>query len=50
MEQLKKLEKDALISEDELKRYEDDTQKVTDKYIAKVDEVIKEKEDQIMEF
>lgn len=50
MDQLKKLEKDALISEDELKRYEDDTQKVTDKYIAKVDEVIKEKEDQIMEF
>lgn len=50
MDQLKKYQKEGLMSEDELKRYEDDTQKVTDSYIAKVDEVIKEKEKAIMSF
>lgn len=49
MDQLKKYEKEGLMSEDELKRYSDDVQKSTDKYIVKVDEVIKEKEKQIME-
>ena len=38
------------ITEDELKRKQDDVQKLTDKYIAKVEEAIKEKEKQIMEF
>ncbi len=50
MDQLKKYQKEGLMSEDELKRYEDDTQKVTDSYIVKVDEVIKEKEKAIMSF
>ena len=50
IDQLRKFEKEGLITEDELKRYEEQTQKATDKYIAKVDEVIKEKEAQIMEF
>lgn len=50
IDQLKKYEKESLITEDELKRFEEQTQKTTDKYIAKVDEVIKEKEKQIMEF
>ncbi len=48
-DQLKKLEKDGLISEDDLKGYNDDVQKVTDKYISKIDEEIKVKEKQIME-
>ena len=48
-EALKKLEKDHVISEDELKDNNDEVQKTTDKYIAKVDELIKEKEKQIME-
>lgn len=48
--QIEKLEKDGLITEDELKRKQDDVQKLTDKYIAKVEEAIKEKEKQIMEF
>ena len=46
---LKKLEKDHKISEDELKEYSDETQKTTDKYTALVDDLIKEKEKQIME-
>jgi len=45
---LKKLEKDGLLSEDELKRETENTQKLTDKYIALIDELTKEKEDAIM--
>ena len=41
MEQLKKLEKDGLITEDELKRYNDQVQKLTDKYIANIDTLAK---------
>ena len=48
--QLEKLQKEGLITEDELKRKQEEVQKLTDKYIAKVDEAIKEKEKQIMEF
>ncbi len=49
IEQLKKLEKDGLITEDELKRRSDEVQKMTDKYVAKVDDLMKEKEAQLME-
>lgn len=45
---LKKLEKDSLISEDELKRYSDKVQKLTDEYVAKVDQETKVKEQDIM--
>ena len=48
MDQLKKLQKDSAISEHELKRYSDDVQKVTDKYIETIDKVSKEKEQDIM--
>ena len=48
MEALKKLEKDSLISEDELKRSNDKVQKVTDEYVAKVDQLTKAKENDIM--
>ena len=47
-EALKKLEKDSLISEDELKRSNDKVQKVTDEYVAKVDQLTKAKENDIM--
>ncbi len=50
LEQIKKLEKDSLISEDELKRHSDEVQKLTDKYIAKIDTLAKEKEQAIMAF
>ena len=48
MDQLKKLEKDSLISEDELKRRSDELQKVTDKYIENIDKAAAEKEKDIM--
>ena len=48
MDQLKKLEKDSLISEDELKRRSDELQKVTDKYIETIDKTASEKEKDIM--
>ena len=50
LEQIKKLEKDSLISEDELKRYSDEVQKLTDKFIANIDTLAKEKEQAIMAF
>ena len=48
-DQLKKLEKDKAISEDELKKATDDVQKLTDKYVAKVDEKGAAKEKEIMD-
>ena len=48
MEALKKLEKDSLISEDELKRHSDKVQKLTDEYVAKIDQECKVKEQDIM--
>jgi ribosome recycling factor len=46
---LKKLEKEKQITEDELKESEKETQKLTDEHIAKIDEIIKHKEKEIME-
>ncbi|MFD1018215.1 ribosome recycling factor [Thalassobacillus hwangdonensis] len=46
---LKKQEKDGEITEDELRSGQDDVQKVTDKYVAKVDELAKNKEAEILE-
>ncbi len=48
-EEIKKSGKDAAISEDEIKRSQEDIQKLTDQYIHKVDEVLKKKEQEIME-
>lgn len=45
---LKKLEKNGEISEDELRGYNDDVQKLTDNFIAKIDELTKEKEEEIL--
>ncbi len=47
-DELKKLEKDS-ISEDESRRYQDEVQKLTDKFIAEVDKVLAAKEKEIME-
>lgn len=49
IDQLKKLEKDSVISEDDLKVYSDDVQKHTDKHIDAIDAVAKEKEASILE-
>jgi ribosome recycling factor len=48
-EELKKLEKEKHLSEDEVRRLQEETQKITDSYIAKVDEILGHKEKEIME-
>ena len=47
-DELKKLEKNGEITEDDLRGYGDDIQKLTDEFIVKVDEVAKEKEQEIL--
>jgi len=44
----KKMEKDKQLTEDDLRYYEDEVQKLTDKYIEKIDEIFHEKEKDIM--
>ena len=48
-EELKKLQKDAKLTEDELRKSEQETQKLTDQFGQKIDDVIKKKEQEIME-
>ena len=48
-ENIKKLLKDKLISEDDDRRAHDEVQKMTDGYIVKVDQVAKAKEKEILE-
>jgi ribosome recycling factor len=49
-DKLKALGKDKKASEDEERRGHDQIQKTTDKYIAKVDELLKKKEQEILAF
>ncbi|HLS66516.1 MAG TPA: ribosome recycling factor [Pseudogracilibacillus sp.] len=46
---LRKLEKDNAITEDELRANQDNVQKETDDFIAQIDELAKNKENEIME-
>nr|WP_046175027.1 ribosome recycling factor [Domibacillus indicus] len=46
---LKKSEKNGDLTEDDLRGYTEDVQKQTDAYIRKVDEIAKEKEQEILE-
>jgi len=46
---MEEFEKEKLISEDDLKRGEEDLQKVTDRFVEEVDKVGKHKEQEIME-
>jgi ribosome recycling factor len=46
---LKKLEKNSGITEDELRGYSDDIQKLTDDHISKIDQITKDKEKEILE-
>jgi ribosome recycling factor len=46
---LKKAEKDGVISQDELKRMADEVQKLTDEAIKRIDETLKTKEHEIMQ-
>lgn len=48
-DQLKKLEKNGDLTEDDLRDYQDQVQKETDKRIAEMDKIAKNKEEEIME-
>jgi ribosome recycling factor len=48
-EHIKKLLKDKLISEDEDRRAHDEIQKLTDGYIARLDQAVKTKEKEVLE-
>jgi ribosome recycling factor len=45
---LKKLEKESLITEDDIEVYQDEVQKLTDKFIEKIDAAANEKERDVM--
>lgn len=47
--EIREYEKEKLISEDDLKRGEEDLQKLTDSYIEKIDQAVKKKEKDVME-
>lgn len=48
-EQLKALQKDGKISEDELKRNQDEVQKLTDRFVKEIDGILSAKEQEIMQ-
>ena len=48
-EELKKLEKEEHISEDQIKKEHDEVQKITDSFIKKIEELLEHKEKEIME-
>ena len=49
IDKAKKMEKEKEISEDDLSRSKDEIQKITDKYVKMVDELLAEKEKEMME-
>jgi ribosome recycling factor len=49
IDELKKIEKEKHLSEDDVKRSQDEIQKITDSFINKVDEILGYKEKEIME-
>jgi ribosome recycling factor len=49
-EMLKELKKESEISEDEMYKYQDKVQKITDEFIEKIEEIRKEKENEILQF
>lgn len=49
IEEIRKLEKEKHISEDVVKKLQDEIQKITDSFITKIDEVLALKEKEIME-
>jgi ribosome recycling factor len=47
-DKVKKLEKDKEITEDESKRAHDEVQKITDSFVKNVDDILKDKEAEIL--
>jgi ribosome recycling factor len=48
-EELKHLQKESKLTEDELRKSEAEVQKLTDQYVQKVDQILKKKEEEILE-
>lgn len=48
IDQIKQAEKNKEITEDDRKKYENDSQKLTDSYIKKIEELVKQKEEDLM--
>ena len=48
IDQIKQAEKNKEITEDDRKKYENDSQKLTDLYIRKIEELVKQKEEDLM--
>lgn len=48
-EELKRLHKETKLSEDDLRKAEAEVQKITDQYVQKVDQLLKKKEEEILE-
>jgi ribosome recycling factor len=49
MNELKDMLKEKLVSQDDDRRAQDDVQKLTDKYVAEIDQVLAEKEKELMQ-
>jgi ribosome recycling factor len=49
LQDLKDFEKEKMISEDDMFRGKDEVQELTDKFVAKIDEIGKRKEEEVME-
>ena len=47
-DEIKKIEKEKTLSEDEIKKGYDEVQKITDNYITKVDQIVKDKEAELL--
>ena len=48
VDEIKKMEKEKVITEDDRKKYEVDVQKLTDSYVGKIEELVKQKEEELM--
>ena len=48
LDKIKKDNKDKLISEDDFKKYSNEVQEITDEYISKIDEIVTNKQSEIM--
>lgn len=49
MDEIKKLEKESEISEDQMHNWQDDVQKITDSFIKDLDDLLEKKEQEIMQ-
>jgi ribosome recycling factor len=47
MDQIKKMEKDKILSEDQIRRVSDEIQTLTDEFIGKIDQILAVKEKDI---